>query len=147
MAEPNVMKQGHVLHTQWESPAESHGKGWMGRRAILAIYLYHYHCSSWATVTEHHRVGWLKPQTLTSSVLKLGSIRSQPQQIWCLVRAYSWFVGPRMAETGRDREREEASFLASYEGTNPITAPLSGANYLWMTSFPDIIMLGTRALT
>ena len=40
------------------------------------------------------------------------------------------------------------SVLASYEDTNPtMKAPLSGTNYLSMTLFPDVIMLGTRALT
>ena len=53
-----------------------------------------------------------------------------------------------MAETGTDRAREEASFLVSYEGISPtVKAPLSGTNYLSMTPFPDVIMLGTRALT
>ena len=37
-----------------------------GRRAILAIYLYYYHCSSLGHSNRTPSVGWLKPHIFTS---------------------------------------------------------------------------------
>ena len=103
----------------------------------------------WAAVTEHHRLGGLSHKHLHLTVLETRKYKIKAQQTWCVVRAYflvCWSSHGRNRK--RQREIEEASFLASYEGTNPIMkAPLSGTNYLSMTPFPDIIMLGTRALT
>lgn len=41
-----------------------------GRRAILAIYLYYYHCSSLGHSNRTPSVGWLKPHTLSLTVLE-----------------------------------------------------------------------------
>lgn len=57
----------------------------------------------WATVTEHHRLGGLSHTRLVSQFWKLGSIRSRPQQIWCLVRAYFLVY---WSSHGRNRNRQ-----------------------------------------
>lgn len=102
----------------------------------------------WATVTEHHRLGGLSHKHLRLTFLETRKYKIKASAD--LVSGESLLPGLLVLawQKPEETEREEASFLASNEGTNPITkAPLSGTNYLSMTSFPDIIMLGTRALT
>ena len=102
----------------------------------------------WAAVTEHHRLGGLSCKHLHLTVLETRKYKIKaPADL-----VYGESLLPGLLgltwQKPKKTEREEASFLASYEGTNPIMkAPLSGTNYLSMTPFPDIIMLETRAST
>ena len=102
----------------------------------------------WAAVTEHHRLGGLSRKHLHLTVLETRKYKIKaPADLVCGESLLPGLLGLTWQKP-KKTEREEASFLASYEGTNPIMkAPLSGTNYLSMTPFPDIIMLETRAST